>query len=134
MGPRWLRILPRWVGRKLISMFMAEEDAKRVQGEVTFTSLIPTIHYDFIISDESSQNLDRYATMQQDVLLLGGSKSPRYLKAALNVIEKTLPHVQRIEFSGLDHVSSGNEAEGGKPTVVAEAITRFLQDRHKAEA
>lgn len=129
MGPRWLRILPRWVGRRLISMLIAEDEAKATQGETTFTSLVPTLHYDFIVSDEGSRDISRYATLQQDVLLLGGSKSPRYLKAALDVLEKIVPHVQRSEFSGFDHVSSGNASEGGKPTIIAAAIMRFLQEK-----
>lgn len=133
LGPSWLRMLPRWVGRKLVGMLIAEDEAETAKGKPTFTSLVPTLHYDFIVSDEGSRELDRYVTMQQEVLLLGGSKSPGYLKAALDALEKTISRVQRIEFVGFDHVSSGNESEGGKPAVIAAAISRFLQGSHRTE-
>jgi pimeloyl-ACP methyl ester carboxylesterase len=128
LGPRWLRLLPRWGARRLIGMLIAEDEQKAARGEVTFTSLVPTLHYDFLISDEGSRDLSKYKKVTQEVLLLGGSKTPKYLKAALDTLEQTLPCVQRIEFPGFDHVSSGNGAKSGKPAVVAETVKRFLLD------
>jgi hypothetical protein len=63
------------------------------------------------------------------VLLLGGSKSPAYLKTALDALENVLPHVQRIEFPGLDHGGSSdasNTNRGGKPELVAQALRQFF--------
>jgi hypothetical protein len=60
------------------------------------------------------------------VFLLGGSASPAYLKLALNAVEKTLPHVRRIEFPGFNHGASGNPDRGGQPERVAQELLSFF--------
>jgi len=61
--------------------------------------------------------------------LLGGSKSPGWLKSALEPLAKTIPHAQRIELPGLGHGGSSDEGmtnKGGNPKLVAQEIRRFL--------
>ena len=60
------------------------------------------------------------------MLLLGGSKSPAYLRTALDALEKVLPHAERHEFAGLDHGASGNADRRGKPALVAAELRAFL--------
>ena len=67
-----------------------------------------------------------FRAIRAEVLLLGGSKSPAYLKVALDALEKVLPHVKRIEFSGLNHGASGNTDRGGQPERVAQELRRFF--------
>jgi hypothetical protein len=47
--------------------------------------------------------LESFAGMHAEVLLLGGEKSPIFLRDALSALSQTLPHVKRIEYPGLDH-------------------------------
>ena len=68
----------------------------------------------------------RFRTIQQDVLILGGSQSPAYLKTALDALEKTLPHASRVEFPGLNHGASGNTDRRDRPDLVAKELTRFF--------
>jgi len=75
-----------------------------------------------------SGKLESFRNVGAEVLLLGGSKSPAYLKAALDALEKVLPHVRRVEFPGLDHAASWNTDRGGKPEPVAQALRRFFAE------
>jgi pimeloyl-ACP methyl ester carboxylesterase len=126
MGPRWLPLLPRPVAAALIGRFMAEEDKTAGDGQVTFASLVPTMHYDFAVCDEGSTNLSRFADLGQPVLLLGGTTSPRYLTTALATLEGLLPQPRRVQIPGAGHTASANRQEGGRPDLVARELLNFL--------
>lgn len=126
MGPRVFNFMPRWLLERLTNSMMSREDRKAGPGDVTMRMLAPTLHYDFQLVMESDGMLEQLRAVRQEVLLLGGSKSPAYLKTAVDSLEKTLPHVQRIEFAGLNHGASGNADRGGKPELVAKELRRFF--------
>ncbi len=91
--------------------------------------LTPTLHYDFQLVAEMAETPENFRAVRAEVLLLGGSKSPAWLKVALDALEKVLPRAKRIEFPGLDHggssdVSSTNRS--GKPELVAQELRRFF--------
>jgi pimeloyl-ACP methyl ester carboxylesterase len=126
MGPPIFSRLPRWVLEWLTARLMASE-SKRPQGEyVSMGALAPTLHYDFQIVAETSGDLERFRAIPAEVLLLGGSKSPAYLKAALDVLERVLPRARRVELAGLDHAASWNADRGGQPEAVARELARFF--------
>jgi hypothetical protein len=127
MGPPIFNIMPRWLLEALTNMMMKSEDKKAKGDDVTFRMLAPTLHYDFQLVVEMSDRLESFKTIRAEVLLLGGSKSPAYLKVALAALEKVVPNVkQRIEFAGLDHGGSGTTERGGQPQRVAQELRRFL--------
>jgi pimeloyl-ACP methyl ester carboxylesterase len=126
MGPAIFNVIPRSVLTRLTTMMMAAEDKRAMADDVTMRMLAPTLHGDFQLVVETDGVLDRFKAIQADVLLLGGSKSPAYLKAALDALEKALPDARRIEFAGLNHGGSGNRNRGGKPLVVAKALRDFF--------
>ena len=131
MGPPILNVMPRWLLESFSKTGMAQEDKTARPGDVTMRMLAPTLHYDFTLVAEMAETLERFRAVQADVLLLGGSKSPRYLKAALDALEKVLPHVQRIEFPGLDHGGSSDLSKtnrSGKPKLVAQTLRPFFSD------
>ena len=88
--------------------------------------------YDFRVVSEMHGALSRWSAAQAEVLLLGGSKSPAYLKSDLGALEKVLPHVRRVEFRGLGHAASWNYDKqrnpGGKPELVAQELRRFFAE------
>lgn len=88
--------------------------------------LAPNLHYDFRIVAETEGELDDFAGVTAQVLLLGGSKSPAYLRTALDALEMVLPRGERREFAGLDHSASGNADRRGKPALVAAELRDFL--------
>ena len=126
MGPSVFRAMPRWMTERLTGMMLTQEARKGSGDYVPMRTLAPTLHYDFQLVVEASGQEDAFAEIQAGVLLLGGSKSPGYLKVALGVLEKHLACAERIEIPGLDHAASWNADRGGRPGPVATAIRRFL--------
>lgn len=126
MGPPIFNLMPRWLLERLTARYMASEE-KKAKGDYTpMRVLAPTLHNDFQLVVEMSGKLESFGSIRAEVLLLGGSKSPAYLKAALDALEKILPHARRVEFPGLDHAASWNSDIGGQPDPVAQELRRFF--------
>jgi len=126
MGPAVFRFVPRPLLERLTTAAMKSEEKKASAGDVTMRMLAPTLHYDFRIVAETQGELGDFAGITAEVLLLGGSKSPAYLKIALDALQKVLPHAECHEFAGLDHSASGNADRRGKPALVAAELRTFL--------
>jgi len=126
MGPPIFNVIPRGLLERLTTTMMASEERKAGSDDVTMRMLAPTLHYDFQLATEMEGALERFKGIRAEVLLLGGSKSPAYLKAGLDALEKVLPHVTRIELPGLGHGASGNTDRGGRPERVAQVLRQFL--------
>jgi pimeloyl-ACP methyl ester carboxylesterase len=130
MGPPIFNAMPRWLLESLTSSAMKSESKKAMPGDVTMGTLAPTLHYDFALVTAMSGHFQDFKQVRAEVLLLGGSKSPAYLKNALATLEKVLPHVAgRIEFPGLDHGGSSdpsNTNRNGNPELVARELRRFF--------
>lgn len=129
MGPPFLRLMPRWLLERVTAQGMEREDKAAADDEVTMRRLAPTLHYDFHLVNEMAETLERYRAVRVPVLLLGGSKSPAYLRVALDALETVLPRVQRITFPGLDHGGSSDSSgtnRTGKPERVAQALRQFF--------
>jgi pimeloyl-ACP methyl ester carboxylesterase len=132
MGPPVFNAIPRWLLEMLTKMMMASEDKKARGDDVTMRMLAPTLHYDFQLVIESEGALESFRAIRAEVLLLGGSTSPAFLKVALDALEKVFPHAKRIEFPGLGHGGSGNTNSntnrGGQPERVAQELRRFFAE------
>jgi len=128
MGPPIFNAMPRWLLESLVSMAMKSEDKKGSGGYVPMRALAPTLHYDFQLVVDMSGKLESFRAIRAEVLLLGGSKSPAFLKVALDALEKVLPHVTRVEFPGLGHAASWNTDRGGQPEPVAQELRRFFAE------
>jgi pimeloyl-ACP methyl ester carboxylesterase len=126
MGPPIFNAIPRWLSEPLTKMAMAQDDKNVNDGYIPMRTLAPTLHYDFQLIVEISGKLESFKAVRAEVLLLGGSKSPAYLKTALDTLEKILPHAKRIEFRGLGHEASWNTDRGGQPEQVAQELRRFF--------
>jgi pimeloyl-ACP methyl ester carboxylesterase len=126
MGPPIFNYIPRWALEQLTNMAMASEDKNAAPDDVTMRMLAPSLHFDFQLITEMEGTLATFAAIQADVLLLGGSKSPAYLKASVDGLEKVLLHAKRVEFPGLDHGATGNKDRGGKPELVAQTLGDFF--------
>ena len=89
-------------------------------------ALASTLHYDSQLTVEMSGKVEPFRSIRAEVLLMGGSKSPAYLKVALDALEQVLPNVRRIEFRGLNHAASWNADRGGRPKPVAHELRQFF--------
>ena len=126
MGPGWFRALPKALTARLVEMGIRQEARKSAGDYPTMGELAPTLHFDFAIVTESSGRLEDFGSITADVLLIGGSKSPTYLKRALRDLADVLPNARRIELPGLDHAASWNADRRGKPAAVAAELRRFF--------
>jgi pimeloyl-ACP methyl ester carboxylesterase len=128
MGPPIFNVMPRWLLEALTNMAMNAEEKRAKPSDVTMRMLAPTLHDDFALVVAGSTALDSLRAIPVEVLLLGGSKSPAYLKSALDALEHMLPRASRVEFPGLGHGGSGNANRGGQPAQVAQELRRFFAD------
>ena len=129
LGPPIFNTLPRWLLEALTTMTMKQEEKNAKTGDITMRAFAPTLHYDFQLVAEMADSMEKFRDIKSEVLLLGGDKSPAWLKIALDSIEKTLPHVQRIEFPGLDHGGSSDLSStnrSGQLEIVAAELRKFF--------
>jgi pimeloyl-ACP methyl ester carboxylesterase len=112
--------LPRWLLEPIIALGLR---ASPRSGGVSIRALIPTQHFDVQIVAEMADTLDDYRSLSTQFLLLGGSKSPPYLKLALDHLAAALPHNQCITLAGLGHDGPEND---GKPERAANELRRFF--------
>jgi len=128
IAPGFLGLVPRFL---LVRFFRAalRKDEERSSGDhISLSALIPTQHYDFALVVETEGTLEKFKAMDAEVLLLGGSRSPHFLKKAMDDLSVTLPKVRRVEFPGLGHtapVEAGEKLE----TIAAELRQFFMQSQ-----
>jgi pimeloyl-ACP methyl ester carboxylesterase len=126
MGPPIFRLIPRPVLELLTSRYLAGQDRKGSGAYVPMRWLAPLLHYDFALVAEVAGRVDRFARLGADVLLLGGSRSPAFLRTALDDLEHVVPRARRVQFAGLDHAATWNTDVGGRPEPVARELSRFF--------
>ncbi|MEO8607788.1 MAG: alpha/beta hydrolase [Chloroflexota bacterium] len=129
MGPPIMDYMPRWLLEYFTTSGMKSEDKTAKPGDVTMRTLAPTLHYDFQLVTEMAETVNNFKALRPEVLLLGGSKSPKWLLTALDALEKALPHIKRVEFPGLDHSGSSdpnNMNRTGRPDLVAQEMRHFF--------
>ena len=126
MGPGWFRAMPKALTARLAMMGMAREAKQPAGPYPSMGELALTLHSDFVIVAESSGRLDDYRSIRAEVLLMGGSKSPAFLKRALTDLARVLPQAKWVELEGLDHAGSWNSDVRGNPGPVASELRRFF--------
>jgi len=125
-GPPVFNFMPRWLLESMVNMMMGKEEKQGTNDYPPMRELASTLHNDFQLVREMSNKLHIFRTIRTEVLLLGGSQSPAYLKTALDHLEKILPQAKRIEFPGLGHAAAWNTDRGGQPEPVARELRRFF--------
>ena len=91
--------------------------------DVPLRALVPTMHYDAQLVLETEGTLHTFASTPAEVLLLGGGKSPAYLKTSLDALTSVLPRAQRIELADCGHLAPDNS---GEPARVAQELRPFF--------
>jgi pimeloyl-ACP methyl ester carboxylesterase len=90
-------------------------------GDVAIRDLVSTFHYDMAIIEETADRAEDYASVQADVLLIGGGKSPAFLAHSLDALEAVLPNCHRMTLPGLGH-----QAAVDQPDRVAAVLREFF--------
>jgi pimeloyl-ACP methyl ester carboxylesterase len=129
LGPAFFSLLPRFLMESMTSNMLKKEDATAQPGDFTMRRFAPTLHYDFQLVAEMAEKADTFKALRTDILLLSGSKSPAWLKLAINTLAKALPNAKPVVFPGLDHSGSSDPtpmSRTSKPEIVAQAMRSFF--------
>lgn len=121
--PGGVRLVPRFALVPMMSLALKADQKTREPGLVSISELIPTMHYDARTIMDGAGSLDRFGAVPGDVLLLGGAKSARYLKAALDGLSTVLPGARRVTLPGVGHTAADNT---GTPDLVAAELRAFF--------
>ncbi len=122
--PSWITGLPRFLLILFFKLYYRNEEKNIKDDDVSFTILIPSFHYDYELVVEMKGTLENFKAVSGEVLLIGGSKSPYFLKHTLDELNKVLPNVNRVELEGLGH---GGSLDSGKPERVSKELKKFFQ-------
>ena len=106
MGPRILNLISRPFLELITNLMIKAEDKKPPAGYESTRTLAATMHHDFQLVVEMTGRVERFNGIRGELLLLGGSKSPGFCRGDLDALERVLPRVRRVEFSGLGHAAS----------------------------
>jgi pimeloyl-ACP methyl ester carboxylesterase len=87
-------------------------------------ALILTMGLDAQLVAESEGTLDAYRALPVPVLLLGGTRSPRYLQQTLRRLADVLPAATLKVLPGAGHTAPD---DSGRPADVAAELTAFFQ-------
>ncbi|MFC5603897.1 alpha/beta hydrolase [Sporosarcina koreensis] len=117
-----LNMVPRFILQPVFSLAL-RMDNKNDENDLPLKEIIPTFHYDNLLVRELENSLEYFSNVHANVLLMNGSKSPKYLKMPCWELLKVIPRSSSIEFPGLDHLGPDNT---GKPSIVAKELRYFF--------
>jgi hypothetical protein len=115
--------VPKFLLVPLFQYMLARDRKNHSRGDIPIEKIIPTMHHDMQLAKATEGTIQSFGTTDADVLLMGGSKSPPYLRLALDGLEAVLPRAQRVEFRGLNHQAPDN---GEQPTRIAFRLREFF--------
>ena len=119
--------LPRWVLLLLMKWYLARGKKTLLPNDIPMEALIPTQRFDGLLVKEMDSSLESFALLHADVLLLGGAKSPAFLREILDALARTLPQVKRIEYPDFDHSAPNQSRPNRKdPERIAEDLRAFF--------
>jgi pimeloyl-ACP methyl ester carboxylesterase len=120
-------LVPAWWPRPLLvgmlALYLRWEKRGIEPPDAAVESLIPLQRLDGLLVAEMDSSLQCMAGMAAEVLLLGGEKSPRFLREVLDALHGTLPRSERIELPRVGH---GGPSSDGEPERVAQALRTFF--------
>jgi pimeloyl-ACP methyl ester carboxylesterase len=126
MGPAVFRFVPRRLLERLTVLGLRQDDRNASDSYIPMRALAPALHCDIRVVADVSGTLETLRAVRSEVLLLGGRRSPAYLRAALGELATILPRARRVEFPDLNHMATGNTAQRGRPERVAAELRAFF--------
>lgn len=119
--PKLITGIPHFLLELIFKIYFKTERVK--EDEVSFKVLIPTFHYDYELVKEESGQIEKFRNLKAEVLLIGGSESPEFLKKTINKLQNTIPNVRKVEIKGLSHTGPLGT---GNPELVAKKLKDFF--------
>lgn len=124
LSPLMARV-PRALLAPMLRLAMASDDRRAHRDDTPLRALIPTEHFDVTLIQEAERETTRFDGVAADTLLLGGGKSPDFLRNALARLAAAVPRARRVELRGLDHLGPDDQ---GSPMQVAKVLRPFFLD------
>lgn len=121
---RLITAMPRAVLVPLMGAAIKAQ-AREAGDDVSLADLIPTMSCEARLVTDAAELVAASTSVLAEVLLLGGSRSAPYFKAALSALQRSIPHTERIEFPRLGHLAADND---GQPDRIARALADFFAD------
>jgi pimeloyl-ACP methyl ester carboxylesterase len=115
----WMSRLPAWMLAAFSRLMLRTDEGQEM------ADLLPTGVWEikeFLRLEQIGCTYERYQNIPAETLLLGGSRSPAYLRDVLPVLVKVIPQARVMELPGLDH----NAPDQKEPEVVAAEIQNFF--------
>ena len=128
LGPAVFNFVPRPFLELATRMALRRDENAGRGNYAPLRELIRAARFDVNVVAEMDGKLESFRGVNPDILLLGGTQSPRYLKDALDALKAILANARRVELEGLDHSGPWNSDRGGNPELVAEALRGFFRD------
>jgi pimeloyl-ACP methyl ester carboxylesterase len=125
MGLPIFNLVPRRLLELLVSRFV-DGTGGAAGNHPSMRAVAPTLVRDFSIVAEMAGRSAMFAGIDADVLLMGGSSSPRFLSSGLDELQRLLPSARRVELSGVGHDAPWDEDLRGHPRQVADALRTFF--------
>jgi pimeloyl-ACP methyl ester carboxylesterase len=129
--PPLLNLAPNWLLAFLTKQVLAAEEANPPSDYLSLRELAGSLQFDFRVVTEMHTQWNTLGSIQSEVLLLGGSDSPQFLKRDLDTLENTLPRSFRVELQHLGHAAAWNRDPKrnpkGRPEAVAAELQRFFR-------
>ena len=115
--------LPRFALVPIMNRIMRAQHDDLPAGDVPLAELVPTMLFDNRGVWELSDRIGDYSTMTTHVLLLSGTRGPKFIRTALDKLEDILPHARRFTLEGLGHAAPEDR---GAPDRVAQTLRHFF--------
>jgi pimeloyl-ACP methyl ester carboxylesterase len=122
-GP--LTYAPRALLVPLLGLALRASTRSAHRDHVAIADLIPTLHFDARLAREAEGALATFGAIRAEVLLLGGDRSARPLRVALDELAAQLPKAKRVELKGIGHLAAD---ESGRPAEVARILRGFFRE------
>ena len=120
--PMPVRLLPKPIARLITGLVLRRDGARRDDGYLRLAELVPAMCYDFDVVAGMQSARKSISVLRKPILILNGTKSPRYLQSAASELTAALSDARRTILPGLDHSGPWNAEKGGRPEPIAAAL------------
>jgi len=127
MGPPWVFRLPTaLLAAASRRMLAADDRATSTDGRAGLREPARALRADVAIVRENADRLEDFASIDVPTLLIDGTATRPYLRAAVAGLAAVIPGARHAELAGLTHSATQNRAERGRPDLVAPVLGEFF--------
>ncbi len=131
LGPAALLRLPRPLLRALARRMLSAKGRSDTETGVDVSQppvreLAYALDADFAIVAECADRLDVYRHIQAPVLLVDGTRTRPYLRAAVEALAAAIPGARRVSLPGADHGVTQNRKQWGRPEKIAPVLLDYF--------